>query len=276
MSIAYVIHCDADRDTVEQKLLRPLPSNGFDRWVSSTFLSQDLKPEKAMEACDVIFAVVSRAAADSTNVTTEIIEGCTNLTPMIVVQVEDLTDENRSRFPEAVWQLPIIDLGKPEPEIRQVLAALLPAPEPGAGELADVAKQIEWNEEMLSEALARVLELRHYQQAETLIANLAQHIKDRPYPYPAKHAINDLKALRNQRQFKLMRQYGDAVISSGTQDEEVRRQYAQALIEQGVFDKALEVLNSIIADPKSRLREVEEAHGLIGRTYKQQYQDNPD
>ena len=276
MSIAYVIHCDADRDTVEQKLLRPLPSNGFDRWVSSTFLSQNLKPEKAMEACDVIFAVVSRAAADSTNVTTEIEEGCTNLTPMIVVQVEDLTDENRSCFPEAVWQLPIIDLRKPEPEMRQVLAALLPAPEPGAGELADVAKQIEWNEEMLSEALARVLELRYYQQAETLIANLAQHIKDRPYPYPAKHAINDLKALRNQRQFKLMRQYGDAVISSGTQDEEVRRQYAQALIEQGVFDKALEVLNSIIADPKSRPREVEEAHGLIGRTYKQQYQDNPD
>ena len=278
MSIAYVIHCDADLDFVKNTLLRSLPCNGFERWVSSTFLKdpQTHTIIGTMKDCDVIFAVMSPAAADSTDLASEITNGRTIPTPMIAVQAADLTDEECARFPEELSLLPLVDLRHPGPDARRELAALLPIAGDDTTTLSDVTQPIEWNEEIFSEALADALKLRQHQLAETLIENLAEHIKDRPYPYPSKHAINDLKMLRRKRQFRLMRRYGDAVLASGTQDEEVRRQYAQALIEQREFDKALEMLNSILDDPKSRADEVEEAYGLKGRTYKQQYQDNPD
>ncbi len=279
MSIAYVIHCDADLEFVEKTLLRPLPSNGFAYWISSVSRKdrQDLTVDSAMKQCDVIFAVISRAAADSTDLLAEIEKGCGNPTPMIVIQAEALTEQDRLRFPQELWALPLLDLSNAEAKVvRQELSALLPLAEKDDTTVPDVSKQIEWDEQTFSATLADVLMLRNHQLAETLIQNLAEHIRHRDDPYPTDDAKKDLKALRRERQFKLMRQYGDAVISSGTHDEEVRRQYAQSLIELGEFDQALEVLHSIIGDPKSRPNEVEEAHGLIGRTYKQQYQDNPD
>src|ERR1044072_4829116 len=73
-----------------------------------------------------------------------------------------------------------------------------------------------------------------------------------------------------------MSRYGEAVLASGTNDEKVRRQYAQALIEQNELDRALAVLNSIVQHPASAPGEIAEAYGLMGRSYKQQYLDNPE
>jgi subtilisin family serine protease/tetratricopeptide (TPR) repeat protein len=274
MSVAYIIHCDADLDFVRQTLLRPLPSRGFERWVSSAFL-RDLKPAEVMPSCGVILAVVSRAAAGSASVRAEIEEGRASSTPMIAVQAENLTDEDRARFPKEVWLLPLVDLCEPDSQSRRQLAALLPPAGTEKTGLSDVAQPIDWNEETFSEALSNALNRHDHNQTEALIEVFNRHIKERPYPYPPKHANTDLGQLRGKRQFKLMRRYGETVIDSGTSDAKVRRQYAQSLIEQQEFDRALKVLNSIVQDPDSAPSEVSEAYGLIGRTYKQQYVDNP-
>jgi subtilisin family serine protease len=279
MSIAYVIHCDADLDFVQGTLLHPLPSNGFERWVSSAHLRDrrdlTLSIPQAMAACGVILAVVSRSAADSARVRAEIEAGRASPSPLIVVQAEDLTEGDRTRFPQEVWLLPLLDLRQPGPAARQELAALLPPAAVETTALSGVAQPIDWNEEIFSEALLNVVSLHDHNRAETLIATFTRHIEQRPYPYPAQHANTDLAVLRRERQFQLMRRYGLAVIASGTRDEQVRRQYAQSLIEQRAFDQALEVLGSIVGDPNSDQGEVAEAYGLIGRTYKQRYLDDP-
>jgi subtilisin family serine protease len=279
MSIAYVIHCDADLDFVQGTLVRPLPSNGFERWVSSAHLRDrhdlTLSIPQVMAVCGVILAVVSRSTADSARVWAEIEAGRASPSPLIVVQAEDLTEGDRTRFPQEVWLLPLLDLRRRGAAARQELAALLPPATVETTALSGIAQPIDWNEEIFSEALLNVVSLHDHNQAETLIAAFTRHIEQRPYPYPAEHANTDLAVLRRERQFKLMRRYGDAVLGSGTQDEQVRRQYAQSLIEQRAFDQALEVLGSIVGDPNSAQVEVAEAYGLIGRTYKQRYLDDP-
>jgi endonuclease G len=72
-----------------------------------------------------------------------------------------------------------------------------------------------------------------------------------------------------------MRRYAEAVIASGTRQDGVRRLFAQALIETREYDRALEVLQSIIDDPASSQKEIFEAHGLVGRTFKQRYVEAP-
>ena len=77
MSFAYVIHSDGDLEFVRYTLLRPLPSRGFERWISSALLRRaDFagNPAKVMRDCGVILAVVSQSAADSTAVRDEINE----------------------------------------------------------------------------------------------------------------------------------------------------------------------------------------------------------
>jgi endonuclease G len=123
--------------------------------------------------------------------------------------------------------------------------------------------------------LEDAISLHDHNRADTLVRAFTEYIKGRPYAYQPSHANRDLKVLRDYREFKLMRRYGAACLASGTRDEKVRRQYAQALIEQKQFDGALEVLNSIVEDPTSDPGEIAEAYGLIGRTYKQQYLDDP-
>ena len=61
--------------------------------------------------------------------------------------------------------------------------------------------------------------------------------------------------LRNERQFRLMRDYAAAVIESGTSDFEVRRQYGQVLIELKEVDAAVDVLRALAAaTPKGHKR----------------------
>ena len=67
-------------------------------------------------------------------------------------------------------------------------------------------------------------------------------------PYPADAARADLAALRNERLFRLMRDYAAAAVAGGTTDFRVRRQYGQALIE--LKDKgAVPALVSLLDKP---------------------------
>jgi subtilisin family serine protease/tetratricopeptide (TPR) repeat protein len=275
MSIAYVIHSNDDLEFVQNTLLRPLPSRGFQRWISSASLSDPISPSKVMRACDVILAVVSQSTSDSTSFGEEISEARLIPVPTIVVLANMINDKQRASFPKEVWLLPLVDLCEPDPASWHELTALLPLADHESPEVIHFAKPIEWNEEIFSGALKNAVSVHDHNRAETLVTNFTRYIEQRPYPYQPEHANRDLKVLRDYREFKLMTRYGEAVLASGTHDEKVRRQYAQALIEQKQFDHALEVLNSIVEDPASDPGEVAEAYGLMGRTYKQQYLDNP-
>src|SRR5690349_20144532 len=129
MSIAYVIHSDDDLNFVKNTLLRPLPSRGFESWISSTLLRRaDFagNPSKVMRACDVILAVVSQSSSDSTSVRDEINEARSCPVPTTAVQANMIDDKQRASFPEQLWLLPLVDLCEPNPESWKLLTALLP------------------------------------------------------------------------------------------------------------------------------------------------------
>lgn len=196
---------------------------------------------------------------------------------MLVVRIDDVGGSDLDRLPKGLLSLPVIDFTRPLAVARHELAALLPPVEfvRDSDVLARLAEPVEWNEEVFSESLADAVRQHDHNQANRLVEAFARHATHRRDPYPPDYANRDLVALRQERQFKLMRGFGEAVLATGTKDEKVRRQYAQSLIEQKAYARALEVLASIVGDPNSRPSEVAEAQGLIGRTFKQQYVDDP-
>ncbi|HKH46245.1 MAG TPA: TRAFs-binding domain-containing protein [Thermoanaerobaculia bacterium] len=266
MSIVFVIYSPQDLDFVQGTLLRSLPSNGFDRWVSAAHL---------MAQCRVILAVISRAAVASPFVRDDIATALDSKRPVIAVLADCIEGEEQARLPKGLWALPLVDFTEDVSAAREDLADLLPpvGPLAEADELSRAAQSIEWNEEIFSASLADVVKRHDQSRARVLIETLARSMEHRPYPPRAANA--DLAVLRKDRQFKLMQRYAEAVLATGTTDAKVRRQYAQALIEQKAFDRALDVLASITQDGASPDSEVAEAYGLIGRTYKQQYVDAP-
>lgn len=80
-----------------------------------------------------------------------------------------------------------------------------------------------------------------------------------------------LDGLRRKRRFALLERVAEAILLSGLRDPLVVRQYAQALIDQGRFAAAEFALRGLIADPAAPPGEQDEAHGLLGRIYKQLY-----
>ena len=65
---------------------------------------------------------------------------------MIVIQAEALAEQDRLRFPENLWALPLLDLSNAEAkDVRQELSALLPLAEKDNTTVPDVSKQIEWD-----------------------------------------------------------------------------------------------------------------------------------
>jgi trypsin-like peptidase/tetratricopeptide repeat protein len=82
-----------------------------------------------------------------------------------------------------------------------------------------------------------------------------------------------MKQLRRCRWFSRMQRFGEALGEQGLACWTARRQLGQALIEQGDFDKALGVVEALVADPQCPPGEVAEARGLEGRLYKQRYMD---
>jgi hypothetical protein len=91
------------------------------------------------------------------------------------------------------------------------------------------AEPIEWNEETFSAALASATYRHDHARADSLVAAIVRHLEHRSPAYPPQRAYADLQNLRQEREFKLMRRYAEAVIASGTRQDRVRRLCAQPI-----------------------------------------------
>lgn len=282
MATVYVICAEKDTSIIESRVLRHLPSYGYSYWLArhhfaGTELSDDAI-ERAMDQCQAILVVLSLAFLESSESTGEIDIALASQRTVIVVQLAFLGEEDEAKLPTRLWTLPKIDFTLEEQqEVERLLVSLLP-PINSAQEMIgpNGAKRIEWNEEIFSTAIAEATSRHDHAQAVALVVTIVNHLSHRPYAYPPKYAYSDLQKLRQEREFELMRQYGEKVIETGTREDRVRRLYAQALIETGKYDSALKELQLNIADPATSKEENFEARGLIGRTYKQLYVNEPD
>jgi endonuclease G len=282
MPAVYVIHAQGDAPFVREQVLRGLPSNGYDCWLASHHFASATPDEhalaQAMDQCQAILAVLSPPILGSSTAVQEIDIALAGRRALIVVQIAALNEQDAARLPARLWALPKVDLTlEDKGEAVRLLAALLP---PVDGRPADAktlkdAERIEWNEEIFSAALASATDRHDHARADALVAAIVGHLVYRPYAYPPQHAYADLHKLRQEREFELMRRYAQAVIASGTRQDRVRRLFAQALIETRQYGRALDVLQSIIGEPESSQTEVFEAHGLVGRTFKQRYVEAP-
>ena len=277
MATMYVIHDPGDRDFVESTLLKPLPSLGFERWISSAVAASAPGggDRAAIASCAATMVVVSNAARDSDAVRREAAL-CLHATQVTIpIQVDQTEPDSVA---QGLGALPKIDPGDAitraavplSTRLRAGLPDLLP-PVDTTAEAAgpELGLPIEWNEESFSEYLKEAMTRNDFNRGESLMSCLARHLRQRPYPYAPGHARNDLKTLRRKRQFQLMGHYADMVLASGTDDLQVRRQLAQSLIERGQFDEALPVLQGVVTAAAADDGERVEALGLMGRLFKQ-------
>lgn len=282
MATVYVIQAEGDTPFVKQRVLRRLPSNGYTYWLRRHHFA-GAKPEEqmiaqAMDQCQVVLAILSPAILESATSIKEIDIALADRRTLIVFQIAALDEQGAARLPQKLWTLPKVDLTlEGEEEAVRLLVALLP-PVNGASadeETPREAERIEWNEEIFSAALASATDRHDHARVDSLVTAIVGHLGHRPHAYPPQDAYADLQKLRQEREFELMGRYGEAVIASGTRKDRVRRLFAQALIETKEYNRAGDVLQSIIEEPDSSQKEVFEAHGLVGRTFKQRYVEAP-
>jgi endonuclease G len=137
------------------------------------------------------------------------------------------------------------------------------------------AERIPWSAGIFSVALSDALARHDFKGTDRLIAAFEHYATSRSYVHAAQYANRDLTALRKKRQFVLMRRYAEAAIASGTDNMRVKRQYGQALIEVGELEVARTILQEVVARGDVNRDEEFEALGLIGRSHKQEYIDDP-
>jgi subtilisin family serine protease len=278
MATVYIIASEADRTFLERQVLPVLPCNGYSHWLTSYHLTRgagDKNIAWAMNQCQAIITVVSKNLLQSPVFILEIDITLKSKTTNIIVQIEALDD--KSIIPTQLWALPLIDLTlEKQTDLKATLVALLPPQTQNETIIPYYAHAIDWGEEIFSQNLQYATIRHDHASAQWLISMLSYHITQLSAPYSTKSAIADMQILRKEREFGLMRTYGNAVINSGTTQDKVLRLYAQALIETKEYDAAMKVLNSILTDPDSSISEIFEAQGLIGRIYKQLYMNNPD
>jgi subtilisin family serine protease len=283
MSAIYIACAAQDRPFVE-RLIRPLPALGFDRWLSSSMLEPNngTSIARAMEESAAILVVVSASALASRYFVDEVKAAlrCKTMTIAVYLGKPDVTRD----YPILGELTKVARIVVPEPiekfepgNLLRKLAELLPRPDStkSPAELDKVATLTDWNEEIFSDLLSEAVGHHDFNRSEALVNTFSDHLKKRSDPYPASHANADLGVLRKKRQFLLMRSYASAALASGTADFKARRQYAQALIELKDFKQAEDVLLPLIEEAtKAKDEERFEARGLLGRSYKQRYVDS--
>lgn len=283
MSVIYIAYAAQDRPFVEERLIRPLPALGFDRWLSSGILEPNVAAAPsialAMQESAVILVVVSASALASPRFLGEVEAALACKTMVIAVYLGE---------PGAVADYPILGeltkvagINVPEPaaqfephDLWRKLAQLLPRPDSvkSFAELDKIATLAEWNEQIFSGLLKAAVGRHDFSRGEALVNTFADHVKKRSDPYAATHVNADLDALKQKRQFLLMRKYASA---AGATDFKARRLYAQALIELKDFKRAEDVLLPLVEETtKAKDNERFEARGLLGRSYKQRYVDS--
>ena len=286
MPVIYIAHEAHDRPFVEDRLVRPLPALGFDQWLSSGMLEQNVAAAssipRAMEQSAAILVVVSASALASSRFLDEVGAALRFKTMVIAVYVDEPNVTADQPVLRELSKVPGIQVDRAMERVESLnlfrkLAELLPRPESikSAAEIDKAATLIRWNEETFSDLLKEAVGHNDFNRSEALVDVFSDRLTKRRVQYAADHARTDLGTLRRKRQFPLMRSYASAVLASGTTDFEVRRQYAQALIELKDFGRAEEVLLPLIKETaKANHKERFEARGLLGRLYKQRYVDS--
>jgi hypothetical protein len=123
----------------------------------------------------------------------------------------------------------------------------------------------------IRDALDDALGKYQWAQASAVCDGLVQRIHREPDPLPDEHATAVIEALRGKRQFGLIVRVAEALIRSGRNAPRIRRHYAQALIDQGILLAPEAILQALATEPLDGDSQVAEAHGLLGRIYKQLY-----
>src|SRR5262245_11450062 len=101
MPTAYVTHAEADRSFIQQNVLRVLPSNGYDYWLSRYHLTGVTPDEQtlahAIDQCRVILAVLSPALVTSDLAAAEIDIGLRSGRTLIAIQIKELAQQAAPR-----------------------------------------------------------------------------------------------------------------------------------------------------------------------------------
>jgi hypothetical protein len=103
MPTIYVIQAESDAATLTEQVLRYLPSNGYDCWLSRHHLATPPPDEhvfaKVMDQCQAIMAVVSPAILESPASVREIEIALAGRRTLIVVQSAALNEQDTARLP---------------------------------------------------------------------------------------------------------------------------------------------------------------------------------
>lgn len=123
----------------------------------------------------------------------------------------------------------------------------------------------------LEHKLTLALQRFDWEAADEFCRSLVDRLPGERAPFPERSAKRLLQALRRKCRFAAMGLLADAFLRSGLTTAQIRRQYGQALIDQGMLSGAELYLQQLTNDPQTIPSEKAEAHGLIGRIYKQYY-----
>jgi tetratricopeptide (TPR) repeat protein len=110
-----------------------------------------------------------------------------------------------------------------------------------------------------------------WEDADEVCRIIIDRLPGETAPFPVQTARVLLQALRRKRRFAAMGLLAEAFLESGLRAAQIRRQYGQALIDQGMLSGAEPYLRELLQDPETSAAEKAEAHGLMGRIYKQRY-----
>jgi hypothetical protein len=119
--------------------------------------------------------------------------------------------------------------------------------------------------------LDAALDKYQWAAAADVCDRLIARIYQEETPYPEGAAKDALASLRRKRQFAMAVRVAEVLIRTGQTAARVRRQYAQALIDQGILLAPEPLLRTLAMEPLDGDSQVAEAHGLLGRIYKQLY-----
>jgi len=120
-------------------------------------------------------------------------------------------------------------------------------------------------------ALGKALTAYDWPGAQAICRTLIGRMYEASDPCPEADAKAILAALRKKRRFELMTPVAEALILTGQNAPRVRRQYAQALIDQGLLVAPEPLLQTLASESFEGDSQVAEAHGLLGRLYKQRF-----
>jgi hypothetical protein len=132
----------------------------------------------------------------------------------------------------------------------------------------------------LQESLPKALSSYDWNTARDISEQVIRKTCDERTPCPADAAAAILGALRGKRRFELLMRVAEALVFSGQTAPRIRRHYAQALIDSGRLLAAEPILLALAGETLEGDSQVVEAHGLLGRIYKQRFvnanrPDNP-